>query len=56
MELLDVKDVLEIFKVNKDTFYTWIKRGKLPEGLILKIGNTTKIRKFVLDKWLMGEV
>lgn len=58
MELLDVKDVLGIFGVNKDTFYTWIRRHKVPmqDKMIVKIGNTTKIRKYVLDKWLMGEL
>ena len=58
MELLDVKDVLSVFGVNKDTFYTWIRRNQVPlqDKMIVKIGHTTKIRKYVLDKWLMGEI
>jgi len=56
MELLEVKDVLPILKCNENTFRTWVKRGLLPEGLILKIGNTQRIRKAVLEKWLNGEV
>ena len=56
MELLTVEETLPYFKVKKDTFYTWIKNRKLPEGLILKIGNTTRIRKSILDKILSGEL
>lgn len=56
MELLEIKDVLPILKCNQNTFRTWIKRGLLPQGLILTIGNTQRIRKAVLDKWLAGEI
>lgn len=56
MELLEIKDVLPILKCNANTFRTWIKRGLLPKGLILEIGNTQRIRKAVLDKWLAGEI
>lgn len=56
MELLEIKDVLPILKCNANTFRTWIKRGQLPEGLVLKIGNTQRIRKTVLLKWISGEL
>jgi excisionase family DNA binding protein len=56
MELLEVKDVLPYFGVTEETFRTWIKRKKLPENLILKIGNTIRVRKAVLDKYLNGEI
>ena len=56
MELLEIKEVLPILKCNENTFRTWIKRGCLPEGLIMKIGNTQRIRKSVLDKWIAGEI
>lgn len=58
MKLLDVRDVLDIFGVNKDTFYTWIKRNQVPvqDKMIVKMGNTTKIRKVILEKWLAGEI
>ena len=56
MELLEIKDVLPILKCNANTFRTWINRKKLPDGLILEIGNTKRIRKNVLEKWIMGEI
>jgi len=56
MELLEIKDVLPILKCNENTFRTWMKRGLLPDGLVLKIGNTQRIRKNVLEKWLSGEI
>ena len=56
MELLEIKDVLSILKCNENTFRTWLKRGLLPEGLVLKIGNTQRIRKNILEKWIAGEV
>lgn len=56
MELLEIKEVLPILKCNENTFRTWMKRGLLPEGLILKIGTTQRVRKSVLDKWISGEI
>ena len=55
MELLEIKDALAILKCNEHTFRTWIRRGLLPQGLILEIGNTNRIRKNVLEKWVNGE-
>ena len=54
-ELLEIKDVLPILKVNENTFRTWIKRNLLPEGLIMKIGNTQRIRKNILEKRINGD-
>ena len=56
MELLEIKDVLPILKCNANTFRTWMQRGMLPQGLILEIGNTKRIRKNVLEKWINGEI
>lgn len=56
MELLEIKDVLPILKCNANTFRTWINRKQLPDGLILEIGNTKRIRKNVLEKWVNGEI
>ena len=56
MELLEIKDVLPILKCNENTFRTWMKRGLLPEGLIITIGNTKRIRKTILEKWISGEI
>lgn len=56
MELLEIKDVLPILKCNANTFRTWLQRGQLPEGLILSIGNTKRVRKNVLEKWVNGEL
>ena len=56
MELLEIKDVLPILKCNANTFRTWIQRKQLPENLILEIGNTKRIRKNVLEKWINGEL
>lgn len=56
LKLLEIKDVLPILNCNPNTFRTWMKRGQLPKGLILEIGNTKKVRKNILDKWLAGEI
>ena len=58
MKLLDVKDVLAIFNVGEKTFRTWIARKQVPlqDKMIVKMGNTTKIRKVVLEKWLAGDI
>lgn len=56
MELLEIKEVLPILKCNANTFRTWIKRGLLPDGLILEIGNTQRIRKKIFEKWINGEL
>lgn len=56
MELLEIKDVLPILNCNENTFRTWMKRGLLPDGLILKIGNTKRIRKNILEKWVNNEL
>lgn len=54
--LLEIKDVLPILGCNINTFYSWIRRGKLPRGLILEIGTTKRIRRAILDKWINGEI
>lgn len=56
MELLTIEETLPYFKVKSQTFFTWIKRGKLPKGLVVKIGATVRIRKNVLEKYLNGEI
>ena len=56
MELLEIKDVLPILKCNEHTFRSWLQRGHLPESLVLEIGNTKRIRKNVLEKWVNGEI
>lgn len=56
MELLEIKDVLPILKCNVHTFRSWMQRGQLPEGLVLEIGTTKRIRKNVLEKWVNGEL
>ena len=56
MELLEINDVLPLLKCNSHTFRTWMQRGLLPEGLILEIGNTKRIRKNILEKWIKGEL
>lgn len=55
-QLLEIKDVLPILKVNNNTFRSWMRRNQLPQGLVLEIGNTKRIRKIILDKWLAGDV
>lgn len=50
--LLNVEEVRPIFEVSKSTFYDWINNKTLPEGLVLKIGKTIKIRKTVLEDFL----
>ena len=56
MELLEISEVLPILKCNENTFRSWMQRGKLPKGLVLEIGNTKRIRKAILEKWLVGEL
>jgi hypothetical protein len=55
--LMTVQETFPFFDLkSEDTFRTWIKRGKLPQNLVLKIGTTIKIRKKVLEKYLNGEL
>jgi hypothetical protein len=56
MELLEISEVLPILKCNANTFRSWMQRGKLPKGLVLEIGNTKRIRKAILEKWINGEL
>lgn len=56
MEFLTVEEALPYFKVKAQTFFTWIRRGKLPEGLVVKIGATVRVRKNILEKFLNGEI
>lgn len=56
MEFLTVEETLPYFKVKAQTFFTWIRRGKLPKGLVVKIESTVRIRKNILDKYLNGEI
>jgi excisionase family DNA binding protein len=56
MELLTIEETLPYFKVSTQTFFTWIRRNKLPKGLVVKIGATVRIRKNVLEKYLNGEI
>lgn len=54
---LTVKETLPYFRIKSEqTFYTWIRRGKLPTNLIQKIGNNTYIRKNVFKAFIMGEL
>lgn len=52
---LTVKEVLPYFRIKSEqTFYTWIRREKLPEKLIVKIGNNTFVRKNILKSFITG--
>lgn len=55
MELLEIKEVLPILKCKENTFRSWEQRGLLPENLIIQIGNTKRIRKAILEKWVNGD-
>ena len=53
---LTVKEALPYFRIESEqTFYTWIRRGKLPEKLIQKIGGGIFVRKNVLKAFILGE-
>ncbi len=54
--LLEIKEVLPILKCSENTLRTWIKRGQVPNGLIMKIGRTLRIRASVLEKWVNGDL
>lgn len=56
MELLTVEETLPYFKVKAQTFFTWIRRDKLPKGLVVKIGATVRIRKKILEDYLDGKI
>lgn len=56
MELLTIEEVLPIFKVNRQTFSTWMRRNKLPEQLFFRVGTTIRIRKAILEKYISGEI
>ena len=53
---LTINEVLPFFGVNEHTFRTWEKRNKLPERLIVRIGNTIKIRRNILEQYFNGEL
>ena len=52
--LIEVKDAIKIFKCSEHTFRTWLKRGKLPANLVVKIGNTVRIRRKILEEMIFG--
>ena len=63
IQLLTVAEgARELGLKSPDTLWTLIKRNKVPEKLVFRIGGekskkaTTKIRKNILDQWISGDI
>lgn len=54
--LISVEDAAKYFDVKVATFRKWLQRNKLPKGMVLKIGNTMRVRSEVLNKFISGEL
>lgn len=51
-ELLTVRDVQDITQLGRTKVYELIRDGELP---VLRIGRSLRIRRDVLDRWLLAQ-
>lgn len=54
--LLTIKEAAAIFKTQESTIRSWIRRKNIPPQLIFKIGGVVRIRKPLLEKFILGEL
>ncbi len=54
--LLTIKEAATIFKTQESTVRSWIRRKNIPPQLIFKIGGVVRIRKPLLEKFILGEL
>lgn len=52
MELLSIKETGEIMGAKESTVRTWINRKQIPPIVVFRIGNTVRIKKDKLEKWI----
>ena len=51
-DILTVKQVADYLAISRNTVYNWTNSGELPS---FKAGNTRRIRKEVLLKWMQSK-
>ena len=54
--LLTIKEAAAISKTQESTVRSWIRRKNIPPQLIFKIGGVVRIRKPLLEKFILGEL
>lgn len=54
-KLIDITEAAKYMSVKPTTFRKWVQRNQLPQELIVRIGNTIRIRSNVLNKIITGE-
>lgn len=52
MELMTIIEAAKIFGVKTSTFRTWVFRKQIPEDLVIRVGNTVRIKKDKLEKFI----
>ena len=52
MELLSIKETAEILGAKESTVRTWINRKQIPQVVVFRIGNTIRIKKDKLERWV----
>ena len=54
--LLTIKEAATIFKTQESTVRSWIRRKNIPPQLIFKVGGVVRIRKPLLEKFILGKL
>lgn len=52
MELLSIKETADLMRTKESTIRTWINRKQIPQVVIFRIGNTIRIKKDKLERWV----
>ena len=54
--LINVSEALPFFDITDKTFRLWIEKDYFPTNMIIRNGNTIKIRTNILEKYLLGDL
>ena len=52
MELLSIRETADIMGTKESTVRTWINRNLIPPVIVVRIGNTVRIKKDKFEKWV----
>jgi excisionase family DNA binding protein len=52
MELLSIRETADLMGAKESTVRTWINRKQIPPVIVFRIGNTVRIKKDKLEKWV----
>lgn len=55
LELLTDIEVSKLFKVERSTVNTWVNRGEIPKGIVVKIAGTKRFIKEKLENWIYND-